>query len=139
MATGYFDGGSRGNPGIAGAGYLIRDGDKVHGAYVYVGDNKTNNESEYTGLLELLKRAKCEGIRKIHVLGDSKLVIMQVQRKWKCNKPHLAILRDACWEAAEGIEVTYEHVPRAENKEADLLSNVAMDRRYTSEDVLGFL
>lgn len=137
MATGYFDGGSRGNPGVAGAGYVIRDGDKCYAGYVYVGDNNTNNEAEYTGALELLKRAAAEGIRKIHVIGDSKLVVMQAQSKWKCNKEHLAKLRQQCWDVP--IEATWEHVPRADNKEADLLSNVAMDTKRTSHDALGHL
>lgn len=126
--TGYFDGASRGNPGEAGAGaWLVgEDGGVVWETAAYLG-KKTNNEAEYNAAILLLKAARERGVTKLLVRGDSKLVVSQLSKQWKINLPHLRELAREAWSVSEGMEVTYEWVPRAQNKRADELSNEAID------------
>ena len=125
---GYFDGASRGNPGMAGAGALLinEDGKIIWEASRFLGE-KTNNEAEYMALIMLLKAAKDRGIKSLRVYGDSKLVVSQISRQWKINLPHLRLLAREAWDLAEGMDITYSWIPREENKRADMLSNEGID------------
>ena len=125
---GYFDGASRGNPGKAGAGALLinEEGKVVWEASRFLGD-KTNNEAEYTALIMLLKAAKNHGVSSLRVFGDSKLVVSQISRQWKINLPHLRLLAREAWDLAEGMDISYNWIPREENKRADMLSNEGID------------
>jgi ribonuclease HI len=125
---GFFDGASRGNPGTAGAGALLVNGagETVWEASRFLGV-KTNNEAEYEALLMLLNAAKERGFKSLSVYGDSRLVIAQISKLWKINKPHLRALADKAWECAEGMDISYHWIPREENKCADKLSNEAID------------
>jgi len=127
---GYFDGASRSNPGDAGAGCLLMDdnGNVVWSRARYLGV-KTNNEAEYSALINLLTEARARGIKKLEVYGDSKLVVSQVTHQWKIKMPHLFELASQVWELADGIKVTYAWVPRERNKLADALSNKAIDEK----------
>ena len=130
---GYFDGASRGNPGEAGAGACIAgaDGAVVWEYAEYLG-RKTNNEAEYTALLRLLEEARRRGLKKIDIFGDSKLVVCQVKREWKINKPHLHELATQAWKLLEGLDATLSWIPRERNKLADALSNRAIDEKIFS-------
>jgi ribonuclease HI len=125
---GYFDGASRGNPGKAGAGALLinEEGKVVWEASRFLGD-KTNNEAEYMALIMLLKAAKNHGVSSLRVFGDSKLVVSQISRQWKINLPHLRLLAREAWDLAEGMDISYNWIPREENKRADMLSNEGID------------
>lgn len=126
----HFDGGSRGNPGIAGAGWVIHDpnGKPVDAGTSYVGDKHTNNVSEYTGLIKGMEAALSHGISELYVYGDSKLAISQVKGVWKCKSDNLAPLYEEAKTAYKSFDLCHlEHVPRAKNKIADALSNIAMD------------
>lgn len=125
---GYFDGASRGNPGEAGAGALLVNdgGETVWEASRYLG-KKTNNEAEYSALLLLLNAAAERGVKRLKVYGDSKLVVSQVSRQWKINLPHLRVLAQEAWKLMEGMNVELEWIPRERNKQADALSNEAID------------
>ncbi|MCW1712824.1 MULTISPECIES: ribonuclease HI family protein [Synergistaceae] len=125
---GYFDGASRGNPGKAGAGALLinEEGKVVWEASCFLGD-KTNNEAEYMALIMLLKAAKNHGVSSLRVFGDSKLVVSQISRQWKINLPHLRLLAREAWDLAEGMDISYNWIPREENKRADMLSNEGID------------
>ena len=132
---GTFDGGSRGNPGVAGAGWVLwkQEGDRrvrVDAGTVYVG-NETNNVSEYHGAIALCEAALGHGATSLHVMGDSKLVIMQVTGKWKVNAPHLLPLRDRLQAAVDRFRdgCRFTHIRRHLNKAADGMSNLAMDDR----------
>lgn len=127
---GYFDGASRGNPGEAGAGACIvgADGAVVWEHAAYLG-KKTNNEAEYTALLRLLEEARKRNITAISIRGDSKLVVCQVNREWKINKPHLRVLAEQAWALLNGLNATLSWVPREQNKLADALSNRAIDEK----------
>lgn len=134
---GYFDGGSRGNPGHSGAGWVIYDAEMkiVMCGTVFVGVSATNNTSEYTGLIHLLRYAIDAKIEAIDIFGDSKLVIDQVLNVCRCMKPHLIELRDIVRDLMTKIKCTFRHVLRKDNSVADKLSNIAMDESLTSVDI----
>ena len=124
----YFDGGSRGNPGPSGAGYVIY---KDHLELLY-GDYPngigTNNEAEYRGIIEGMKAAVEHNITNINIYGDSLLVINQILGKWKCKAKNLMPLLIEARDLVRKFErITIQHIPREKNTRADELSNVAMD------------
>ena len=128
---GWFDGGSRGNPGIAGAGWLIKqNGLVVRAGYVFVGNSSTNNQAEYSGLIALLEAAVAINCQSLNVYGDSLLVIQQMQGNWQVKDPKMRLLHATATKLIIQIgRVTFAHVLRHLNTEADLLSNMAMDTR----------
>ena len=90
-----FDGGSRGNPGISGAGAVIYvDNEEKISACIPVFEQITNNQAEYLGLKEGLKIAVEEGFKIIKIQGDSLLVINQVKGTWKVKNKNLKIIKD---------------------------------------------
>ena len=128
--TGYFDGASRGNPGEAGAGAVLfdNDGKEIWSCARYLGA-KTNNEAEYAALILLLEEARQRGIKELEIMGDSNLVVKQVSKEWKINFPHLRELAKNAWSLMEGSDIKLRWVPRAENRRADELSNIAIDEK----------
>ncbi len=125
----YFDGGSRGNPGPAAWGFTLADpsGTAIADEGRAIGI-ATNNEAEYGGLIAGLERALELGIRNITVHGDSKLVIEQMAGRWRVKAPGLqGLSRDARALSGRFASITFEHVRRGFNKEADRLVNVALD------------
>jgi ribonuclease HI len=128
--TACFDGASRGNPGDAGAGAAIcnESGETVWELARYLG-KKTNNEAEYTALILLLEEIKDRGLKEVAITGDSKLVVNQVNRLWKVNKPHLKDLFKRALELKEETASSISWVPREQNAHADLLSNKAFDEK----------
>ncbi|ANE04473.1 bifunctional RNase H/acid phosphatase [Corynebacterium crudilactis] len=125
------DGGSRGNPGIAGSGTVVYSDNKAEVlreiAYV-VGTKATNNVAEYRGLLEGLKAARELRATSVDVFMDSKLVVEQMSGRWKIKHPDMKVLALEARDLASAIgAVTYTWIPREKNKRADALSNVAMD------------
>jgi ribonuclease HI len=128
-ATLHFDGGSRGNPGPAGYGFVIvrSDGERMDAAGDAIGI-ATNNVAEYRGLIEGLRRALELGIRQLTVQGDSKLVIEQMKGAWKVRAEGLRALHGEARELARRFtSIRFVHVARAGNSEADRLANLAMD------------
>lgn len=130
----HFDGGSRGNPGPAGIGAVVTDPSvqppaRLAAVSEHIGDT-TNNVAEYRALIAGLEAARAFPARAVEVRGDSKLVIEQVRGAWKVKQPHLRPLLDDVRRLLEPYErVTLTHVPRAENTDADLLVNAALDAR----------
>lgn len=125
------DGGSRGNPGPASFGALIRDADTG----VVIAERSetigiaTNNVAEYSGLiagLELFRDHTPEAALEIRM--DSKLVIEQMAGRWKIKHPDMVPLAAAARELMPaGAVLTW--VPRERNKAADALANAALDRQ----------
>ncbi|WP_327404461.1 bifunctional RNase H/acid phosphatase [Streptomyces sp. NBC_01288] len=124
------DGGSRGNPGPAGYGSVVIDattGETLAEAAEYIGI-ATNNVAEYRGLLAGLRTAHAlDPTAHIHVRMDSKLVVEQMSGRWKIKHPDMKPLAAEAGGVYPATQVTYEWIPRAQNKHADRLANEAMD------------
>lgn len=126
--TVYFDGASRGNPGRSAAAYVLRDEDGVVKREGAVIGEATNNEAEYAALLRGLVEARELGYSVVEAVGDSELVVKQVNGDWRCRAGNLKPLRDEVVKVAESFdEFEIRHVPREENAEADELANSALD------------
>ncbi|MET7380495.1 bifunctional RNase H/acid phosphatase [Streptomyces sp. NPDC005526] len=124
------DGGSRGNPGPAGYGAVVTDaatGETLARASEYLGTT-TNNVAEYRGLLAGLRAAReLDPAARVHVRMDSKLVVEQMSGRWKIKHPGLRPLATEAARVFPPDRVTYEWIPRDQNKQADRLANEAMD------------
>ena len=127
-----FDGCSKGNPGLGGAGAVIyHDGDEIWWESFFVGDKVTNNNAEYAGLILGLQKAVEMNIKVLLVEGDSQLVINQMTGKYKCNSPNLIALYEKAKELETNFEkVYYQHIFRNFNKRADYLSNIPIEKYY---------
>jgi broad specificity phosphatase PhoE/ribonuclease HI len=125
------DGGSRGNPGPAGYGAVVRDADTGEVlAEVAAGIGvASNNVAEYRGLLAGLSAAiEVPDVESVEVRMDSKLVVEQMSGRWQVKHPDMRTLRrEAATLVARLPEVTFTHVRRALNGHADRLANEAMD------------
>jgi ribonuclease HI len=125
-----FDGCSKNNPGLAGAGAVIYHFDEeIWAEHFFVGEMFTNNHAEYAGLILGLQQAKFLGIKNLKVEGDSLLVINQMKGLYKCKSIHLIELYDKAKEL-EGYfnNIEFCHILRNKNKRADELSNIAVDK-----------
>ncbi len=125
------DGGSRGNPGPAGYGALVRDagtGEVLAEVCDSLGTT-TNNVAEYSGLVAGLRTAaQLQPGADVEVRMDSKLVVEQMSGRWQIKHDNLRTLAKTAREAAAHLgRVTYVWVPRARNAHADRLANGAMD------------
>jgi ribonuclease HI len=127
----HVDGGSRGNPGPAGAGVTIslEDGTLVHEGAYFLG-RQTSNGAEYHALIRALQRAARCPADTITVFSDSELLVRQITGTYRVKSPKLAqlfeqvqllLLKIRCW--------SIRHIPREENRRADDLANLAIDRR----------
>eukprot|EP00873_Tetraselmis_striata_P024535 jgi/Tetstr1/444799/TSEL_032647.t1 len=131
-----FDGGARGNPGEAGAGAVIWDphGSKVWHAWWWLG-TQTNNFAEATGLERGLEQARALGISRLRVEGDSNLLINQLNGVYQVKNPALKIIHGRCRKLVEGMAaVSFTHIYREGNGDADRLANTAMDTRADGEE-----
>ncbi len=124
----YFDGCSKGNPGLAGAGGVIYKNDEEICTYAnFLGDNKTNNEAEYSSLLMGINMAIKHGIKTLYVYGDSQLVINQIIGKYSINSNKLKEYYDNINKKISFFDkIIFTHVLRDKNKRADELSNIAL-------------
>jgi ribonuclease HI len=125
-----FDGCSKGNPGIAGAGAVIYyDNQELWGDHFFVGEKYTNNHAEYAGLILGLQQAFEMNIQNLHVEGDSLLVINQMKGIYKCKSPNLMDLYDKAKVLEKNFEsITFTHILRNLNTRADELSNLAIQK-----------
>lgn len=125
------DGGSRGNPGAAGIGVIIRDAQEniifEHGAYI---GETTNNVAEYSALIKALETARDMGATDLLVRMDSELIVKQMQGLYKIKEPTLQELAQTVIKLKGGFaHVVFTHVRREFNKEADAQVNKALDAR----------
>jgi len=127
-AVANIDGGSRGNPGPAGYGVHIQpEGAAAVDLKQSLG-TCTNNVAEYSGLLAALRWAVGSGCKSLHVRSDSLLLVQQMKGVYRVKHPGLQPLFEEARALVKQIgRVTFEHVRREFNKDADRLANEAMD------------
>lgn len=125
----YTDGGSRGNPGPAATGVVLKDEqNKIVTAYGEYLQHQTNNFAEYSAIISGLKKAKELGATEVDCFADSKLVIEQLSGNWKVKEPTIQKLFVQAYNAAQQFtKVTYKYIPREKNKEADAEVNKVLD------------
>ena len=121
----YTDGGSRGNPGLAACAFVAKDDSGnlrvKRGKYLGVA---TNNVAEYEGVLLALGSIK---EKNLDFYLDSLLVVSQLQGKWKIKDENLKILNSKIKDLTKNFNVSWNHVPREQNMEADALVNETLD------------
>ena len=124
------DGAARGNPGPAGAGAILRDAsDGTVLAEIAEGlGHATNNVAEWTAVRLALEEARRLGATHVDLRLDSELVARQISGVYRVKHPDLKPIHAAAMKLLRSFEgYTVGHVPRALNKDADRLSNVAID------------
>ena len=123
------DGGSRGNPGPAAYGVVIRDGsgELVAKLKKYIG-RMSNNVAEYYGLIAALDYAQSHKIRALRIESDSELLVKQMRGQYKVKSADLQPLFERAKKMTQGFELfRIDHVYREQNREADALANEALD------------
>ena len=127
------DGGSRGNPGPAAVGVVVRDesGEVIADAAEPIG-NATNNVAEYRALIRGVELAAEHGATSLELLGDSELVVKQVRGEYRVKDANLKPLHAQARQALSAFsEWSFDHVRREQNAEADALVNQALDAHTT--------
>ena len=125
------DGGARNNPGPAGIGAVLYDENKqvVKEISEYIGE-ATNNQAEYKAVIRAMEEARKLNASELEFYLDSELVVKQLNREYKVKNKELAPLFMKVYNLSQGFrKVTFKHVIRERNKEADALVNKAIDTR----------
>ena len=125
------DGGARGNPGPAAIAAVVAtpEGEILEEHSETIGQ-ATNNVAEYRALLLGIERARALGAREVELVGDSELIVRQVQGEYRVKDASLRELHARVDEALDGLERwSIRHVRREENERADRLVNEALDAR----------
>jgi len=125
----YTDGGSRGNPGHAAIGVVLKneEGKRVGEFKEYIGI-ATNNVAEYKALVKALEMAREMGATEVQAYLDSELVVKQMKREYRVKDPGLSQLFVLVWNLSLGFDkISYHHIRREFNTEADALVNEALD------------
>ncbi len=138
LHTANIDGASRGNPGPASYGVMVRgpDGAVVFRSGKYLGTH-SNNVAEYHALIAALDYAAAHKIRALRVRSDSELLVRQMKGEYRVKHPSLKPLHArACQMAAALAHFEIEHVFREQNAAADALANEALDRTGAGREVL---
>jgi ribonuclease HI len=134
----YVDGASRGNPGRAGAGAVIKDADgKVIKRMKKGLGITTNNMAEYRALIMGLEEAKRLGLDRVKVFADSELVVKQIKGEYRVKNETLRPLYSEALDLADGFEgFNISYITRDKNAEADRLANMAIDRGEELPDMV---
>ena len=131
----HIDGGSRGNPGPAAAGFTLTDaaGAQLQARGIVLG-RATNNVAEYTGLIKALDAAAQRGARQLTVFSDSELLVKQINGLYKVKSELIRpLFEQAVSLLAQFGSWQVRHVPREQNTEADKLVNQALDAGHDVE------
>ena len=124
----FTDGGARGNPGPAAYGFVVkRDGQTIKEGFGRIGI-ATNNVAEYTAVIEAFKLLESEfKDQDLDFFVDSQLVVSQLNGKYKVKNTAIRNLVIKVRELEQSFKrVTYTHIPREKNKQADALVNLAL-------------
>ncbi len=129
----HIDGASRGNPGNAGIGIVIRDratGEILLKKGEFMG-TQTNNAAEYLALIRALEHALGMGASSVTIRSDSQLLVRQMQGKYRVRTPSIGVFHRWASELASYVdELAFEEIPRENNKEADRLASEAAVRGW---------
>ena len=130
----YTDGGARGNPGPGGAGVVIYDTNhKVIQEHSRFLGHTTNNKAEYEALILGLEKTKALKATIVDCYLDSKLVVEQLNRRYKVKNKDLGVLFLKAWNLSQYFkQVNFYHIPREKNKKADSLVNKVIDQNLFS-------
>jgi len=124
----YADGGSRGNPGQSGTGFVIYDEEMKEmdrgGEYIGV---TTNNQAEYLAVKHALQAAQKLEPTEINFFLDSMLVVNQMKGLYKIKNRDLWPVHQQIKDLSEGIKLSYTHVKRDKNEAADAIVNEVLD------------
>ena len=125
----FTDGGARGNPGPAAIGGVLYNEDNLVAKFSeFIGDT-TNNKAEYRAILFGLESAAKQGVKELDCFLDSQLVVEQLNRNYKVKDKDLAKLFVKIWNLSQQFtKISFAHIDRAKNKEADALVNLALDK-----------
>jgi ribonuclease HI len=127
----YFDGAARNNPGPAGAGIIIKKNTTtIEYCYFYLGE-KTNNQAEYLALILGLITAKkhLNTQEPLMIYSDSELLIQQMKGQYHVKNPVLQHLFNVVYLISKDMRISFNHISRIHNKEADKLANQAIDTK----------
>ena len=133
----YIDGGSRGNPGPAAAGYCIKNssGSKIEAKAFFLG-KATNNVAEYTAFVKALEAAKQIDAKQLMVFSDSELLVRQINGQYKVKSEQIIPLFQTATTLLEHFDNwKVQHITREKNKEADKLVNQALDLKRDVENL----
>ncbi len=132
----HIDGASRGNPGEAGFGIHVADerGQTLAELYGYLG-RATNNVAEYQALIHALRWGKRHGLPEVSVFSDSELVVKQMNGQYRVKHPDMLPLHREAQILMRGFaKASLSHVRREQNRDADRLANLALDRKSSQLD-----
>jgi ribonuclease HI len=123
------DGASRGNPGPAAIGVVLRDSQgSIIGTVSRRLGTATNNQAEYRAVIAGLEKAVSLGARRVVLKSDSELIVRQINGRYRVKKPELQVLHRKVIALKDSLEsFRISHVPRGENAESDRLANQALD------------
>ena len=147
----YFDGGSLGNPGVGGAGYLLCANTSssctpphlqgfpathtLTRAAVRMNGICTNNQAEYVGLIHGLQRAAQLGMKELIVYGDSELVIKQMKGVYKVKNPVMINMHRRASTVSQSFHsIQYNWIERGKNTAADFMSKQAMYHKMSADE-----
>lgn len=142
MINVYIDGASRGNPGEAGIGILIKtdNGETLFSAAGYSG-KMTNNQAEYNALIAALTKLNktpsflstggTKNAETVMIHSDSELIVRQLTGQYKVKEPELKKLSNRVRELIQAIpsKIELKHIRREHNREADRLANAGIDSK----------
>jgi phosphoribosylglycinamide formyltransferase 1 len=135
----FTDGGSRGNPGPAAAGFILTDddGQKIAAQARFLGE-ATNNVAEYTAVVGALETAKQTGAKSVVIYSDSELVVKQINGQYKVKNENIRSLFERAVGLLNGFENwSVQHITRDKNSRADELVNRALDLGRDVNDCSG--
>ena len=126
----YVDGASRGNPGSAAVGVVIKDEKGVTTLKMSSSIGRaTNNQAEYTALIMALQEAKRLGADQVSINTDSQLMAEQINGNYRVRNAHIRPLFDKAMQLLTAFQhYSIDHIPRERNGEADALANQALDK-----------
>ena len=130
----YIDGAARGNPGVAGIGIIINDGQgqKIRELYKYIGET-SNNIAEYTALVYALQEALILGLKDVVVHSDSELLVKQLNGEYRVKNSNLRLYYEQFLHLKTGFNrLAVKQISRDENKKTDKLANQGIDSRINS-------